>query len=141
SAGARGGEDAGGGLRGGLLPLDDSVEVYPAHGAGSSCGKAMSSKSGSTIGFERLFNPALESRERGAFVDFLMRDLPPKPPSFEKIVSKNKGLVSLMAAKPRPYSAREASDALRRGEIVLDLRDPATYGEAHIPGAINVWIE
>jgi len=70
-----------------------------------------------------------------------MRDLPPKPPSFEKIVGKNKGLVPLMAAKPRPYSAREASDALRRGEIVLDLRDPATYGEAHIPGAINVWIE
>jgi len=56
-------------------------------------------------------------------------------------VSKNKGLVSLMAAKPRPYSAREASEAVRRGEIVLDLRDPATYGEAHIPGAINVWIE
>src|SRR5216117_4375550 len=124
-----------------LLPLDDSVEVYPAHGAGSSCGRAMSSKSGSTIGFERRFNPALQLRERDAFVDFLMRDLPPKPPSFEKIVGKNKGLVSLMAAKPRPYSAREASEAVRRGEIVLDLRDPATYGEAHIPGAINVWIE
>ena len=41
-----------------LLPLDDSVEIYPAHGAGSSCGKAMSAKSGSTIGFERRFNPA-----------------------------------------------------------------------------------
>ena len=139
--GARAAEDAWESLHRVLLPLDDSVEVYPAHGAGSSCGRAMSSKSGSTIGFERRFNPALQLRERAAFVDFLMRDLPPKPPSFEKIVSKNKGLVSLMAAKPRPYSAREASEAVRRGEIVLDLRDPATYGEAHIPGAINVWIE
>src|SRR5881296_106464 len=124
-----------------LLRLDDSVEIYPAHGAGSACGRAMSSKSGSTIGFERRFNPALQFRDRAAFVEFLMRDLPPKPPSFEKIVNKNKGLVSLVAAKPRPYTAREAWEAVQRGEIVLDLRDPGTYGEMHIPGAVNVWIE
>jgi len=124
-----------------LLPLDDSVEVYPAHGAGSACGKAMSAKSGSTIGFERRFNPALQLRERQAFVDFLMKDLPPKPPSFEKIVGKNKGLISLAAAKPRPFTAREAWDAVQRGDIVLDLRDPGTYGEMHIAGAVNVWIE
>ena len=101
----------------------------------------MSAKSGSTIGFERRFNPALQLRDRAAFVDFIMRDLPPKPPSFDKIVSKNKGLTSLVAAKPRPYTAREAWEAVQRGEIVLDLRDPATYGEMHVPGAINVWIE
>jgi rhodanese-related sulfurtransferase len=124
-----------------LLPLDDSIEVYPAHGAGSACGRAMSAKSGSTIGFERRFNPALQLRSRDAFVDFIMRDLPPKPPSFDKIVSKNKGLTSLVAAKPRPYTAREAAEAIGRGDIVLDLRDPATYGEMHVPGALNVWIE
>ena len=139
--GARAAEDAWESLHRVLLPLEDSVEVYPAHGAGSACGRAMSSKSGSTIGFERRFNPALQFRDRAAFVDFIMRDLPPKPPSFEKIVNKNKGLVSLAAAKPRPYTAREASEAVQRGEIVLDLRDPGTYGEMHIPGAINVWIE
>src|SRR5207245_1176189 len=139
--GARAAEDAWDSLQRVLLPLDDSVEIYPAHGGGSACGRAMSAKSGSTIGFERRFNPALQIRDRGAFVDFLMRDLPPKPPSFEKIVSKNRGLVSLVAAKPRPYTAREAWDAVRRGEVVLDLRDPATYGEMHIPGAVNVWIE
>ncbi|HXL45384.1 MAG TPA: MBL fold metallo-hydrolase, partial [Candidatus Binatia bacterium] len=104
--GARAAEDAWESLHRVLLPLDDSVEVYPAHGAGSACGRAMSSKSGSTIGFERRFNPALQLRDRAAFVDFIMRDLPPKPPSFEKIVNKNKGLVSLAAAKPRPYTAR-----------------------------------
>ncbi len=139
--GAQAAEDAWASLQRVLLPLEDSVEVYPAHGAGSACGRAMSSKSGSTIGFERRFNPALQLRDRAAFVDFIMRDLPPKPPSFEKIVNKNKGLVSLAAAKPRPYTAREASEAVQRGEIVLDLRDPGTYGEMHIPGAINVWIE
>src|SRR4030095_12506676 len=87
--GARAAEDAWESLHRVLLPLDDSVEIYPAHGAGSSCGRAMSSKSGSTIGFERRFNPALQFRERAAFVDFLMRDLPPKPASLEKIVSNN----------------------------------------------------
>src|SRR5882762_2790571 len=139
--GAQAAQDAWESLRRVLLPLDDSVEVYPAHGAGSACGKAMSAKSGSTIGFERRFNQALQIRDRGAFVDFLMRDLPPKPPSFEKIVGKNKGLISLVAAKPRPFTAREAWDAVQRGQIVLDLRDPGTYGEMHVAGAVNVWIE
>src|SRR5256885_5000226 len=124
-----------------LLPLDDSLEIYPAHGAGSACGRAMSAKTGSTIGFERRFNAALQLRDRAAFVDFIMRDLPPKPPQFDKIVGKNKGLIPLQAAKPRPYTAREAWEAVQGGECVVDLRDPGTYGESHIPGALNVWID
>ncbi len=139
--GAQAAEDAWESLRRVLLPLDDSVEVYPAHGAGSACGRAMSAKTGSTIGFERRFNPALQFKDRAAFVDHIMRDLPPKPSSFEKIVGKNRGLVPLVSAKPRPYTAREAWEAVRRGEVVVDLRDPGTYGEMHIPGAVNVWIE
>jgi rhodanese-related sulfurtransferase len=125
-----------------ILPLDDSVEVYPAHGGGSLCGRAMSSKPGSTIGFERRFNPSLRARTREEFVDMLMTGLPPKPPSFEIIVGKNQGLIPLQRSKPRPLTAREAADALARGGArVLDLRDPATYGEAHVPGALNVWVE
>jgi rhodanese-related sulfurtransferase len=124
-----------------LLPLDDLVEVYPAHGSGSSCGKAMSAKSGSTIGFERRFNPALQLKDRRAFVDFIMTGIPPKPAAFETIVGKNRGVLPLHAAKPRPYSAREAWEAIRAGAGVLDLRDPATYGEGHVQSAINVWID
>lgn len=125
-----------------ILPLDDSVEVYPAHGGGSLCGRAMSSKSASTIGFERRFNAALRAGSRGEFVDMLMAGLPPKPPSFEVIVGKNQGLIPLQRGKPVPVAAREVADALARGgACVLDLRDPATYGEAHVPGALNVWIE
>ena len=139
--GARAAEDTWESLRRVLLPLDDSVEVYPAHGAGSACGRAMSAKSGSTIGFERRFNPALRLTDKAAFVDFIMRDLPPKPASFDTIVGKNKGLLPLRAAKPRPYSAREAWEAVGRGEIVVDLRDSAAYGEAHVPGALNVWVD
>jgi glyoxylase-like metal-dependent hydrolase (beta-lactamase superfamily II)/rhodanese-related sulfurtransferase len=125
-----------------ILSLDDSVEVYPAHGGGSLCGRAMSSKPGSTIGFERRFNPSLKARSRDEFVEMLMAGLPPKPPSFETIVGKNQGLIPLQRAKPRPVAAREVAEALARGgACVLDVRDPATYGEAHVSGALNVWIE
>jgi glyoxylase-like metal-dependent hydrolase (beta-lactamase superfamily II)/rhodanese-related sulfurtransferase len=139
--GARAAADLHDSLARALLPLADSVEVYPAHGAGSLCGRAMSSKAASTIGFERRFNPALQYRDRGQFVEWLMAGLPPKPPSFETIVAKNRGLVPLVSVKPRPCTAREAWDAVRQGACVLDVRDPAAFGEAHVPGAINVWIE
>jgi len=124
-----------------LLPLDDSVEVYPAHGAGSLCGRAMSSKSGSTIGFERRFNSALQARSKAEFVEAIMAGLPPKPPSFETIVAKNRGLIPVREAKPRPLTAAEAHEEIGRGACVVDVRDPATYGQGHIPGALNVWIE
>jgi glyoxylase-like metal-dependent hydrolase (beta-lactamase superfamily II) len=139
--GDRAAEDLYESLRRVLLPLEDRVEVYPAHGSGSLCGRAMSAKSGSTIGFERRFNPALQARSKEEFVQLLMAGLPPKPPSFEKIVGKNLGLIPLQAAKPRPYTAREAWDAVARGASVVDVRDPAVYGEGHVPGSINVWIE
>jgi hydroxyacylglutathione hydrolase len=128
-------------LHAALLSLADSVEVYPAHGSGSLCGRAMSSKTASTIGFERRFNPALQARSKAEFVDQLMSALPPKPPSFETIVGKNTGLIPLVATKPRPYTARETWDAIQQGAAVIDVRDPGTYGELHVPGAINVWIE
>src|SRR5437762_2066244 len=66
-----------------LMVLPDSVEVYPAHGAGSTCGRAMSSKTASTIGFERRFNLALRVDGVDSFVTHLMMGLPPKPPNFE----------------------------------------------------------
>lgn len=128
-------------LRGTLLRLPDTVEVYPGHGAGSLCGRAMSAKTASTIGFERRFNPALQARSREEFVEWVMAGLPPKPPSFQTIVGKNLGTLPLELAKPRPYGAREAWEAVQRGACVVDLRDPAGYGEAHVPGALNVWIE
>jgi hydroxyacylglutathione hydrolase len=70
-----------------------------------------------------------------------MAGIPPKPAAFDKIVAKNKGLVALAAAKPRPFSAREAREAIAQGAFVLDLREVADFGEGHVPGAINVWID
>jgi hydroxyacylglutathione hydrolase len=139
--GAGAAEDIFESLRRVLRPLDDLVEVYPAHGAGSSCGKAMSAKAGSTIGFERRFNPAFRYDDKRAFVEFIMAGIPPKPAAFDKIVAKNKGVVPLVAAKPRPYSARETREAIAHGAWVLDLREVADFGEGHVPGSLNVWID
>jgi hydroxyacylglutathione hydrolase len=139
--GARAAEDLFESLRGVLLPLGDGVEVYPGHGAGSACGRAMSAKAASTIGFERRFNPALRFDSKAAFVEYLMDGVPPKPAAFETIVAKNRGLIPLVSAKPRPYAAREAWEAMQAGAVMLDLRDPGLYGEGHAAGALNVWID
>jgi hydroxyacylglutathione hydrolase len=101
----------------------------------------MSAKTASTIGFERRFNPAFRYDSKSAFVEFLMEGVPPKPAAFETIVAKNRGLLPLVSAKPRPYAAREAWEAMQAGAVMLDLREPAVYGEGHAAGALNVWID
>ena len=124
-----------------LLRLPDSVEVYPAHGAGSSCGRAMSSKTATTIGFERRFNAALQVPNAEEFVRRLMMGLPPKPPNFDRIIARNRAQALPQNVEPRPLSATQVRELLDKGACVLDVRSPEEYGEAHVPGALNVWIE
>lgn len=79
-------------LHGKLLTLPDHVEVYPAHFGGAACGKGLSGKPGSTIGFERRFNPALQVTSKAEFVRFVLTDLPPQPPAFAENRRRNLGL-------------------------------------------------
>jgi hydroxyacylglutathione hydrolase len=76
-------------LRSRLLVLPDHVEIFPAHFGGAACGKGLSGKPGSTIGFERRFNPALQFRAKDAFVDFVLADLPPQPAAFAENRRRN----------------------------------------------------
>lgn len=76
-------------LFGKLLTLDDTVEIYPSHFAGSICGRAMSGKPSSTIGFERRFNPALQHTDRESFTAFVQKDQTPAPPEFTTIRQAN----------------------------------------------------
>jgi len=124
-----------------LLRLPDSVEVYPAHGAGSSCGRAMSSKTATTIGFERRFNAALQASGVEDFVRKLMTGLPPKPPNFDRIIARNRAQALPPTGPPRPLSGAQTREAADKGAYVLDVRSPEEFGEAHIRRAINVWIE
>ncbi len=121
-----------------LLTLHDSVEMYPAHVSGSLCGKGMSAKGSSTIGFERRFNPALEASDESSFVSSVTADLPPQPPQFGRIVARNRGPFYTQELEALPFSLDEV-DAMRRDHaIVLDTRSSAAFGGGHIPGALNV---
>jgi glyoxylase-like metal-dependent hydrolase (beta-lactamase superfamily II) len=75
-----------------LLKLPDHLEVYPAHFGGAACGKGLSGKPGSTIGFERRFNPALQLTAKADFVRYVVADLPPQPPTFAENRRRNLGL-------------------------------------------------
>ncbi|MBI3964045.1 MAG: MBL fold metallo-hydrolase [Chloroflexi bacterium] len=79
-----------------LLRLPDELEIYPAHFAGSACGRAMSGKPSSTIGFERRFNQALQPRTRAEFVSFMLDGLPPAPERHAELRAANRrgGLVA-----------------------------------------------
>jgi glyoxylase-like metal-dependent hydrolase (beta-lactamase superfamily II) len=73
-----------------LLTLPDDLEIYPAHFAGSACGRSMSGKPSSTLGFERRYNPALTQPSREAFVSFMLTDLPAPPERHREIRAANR---------------------------------------------------
>jgi hydroxyacylglutathione hydrolase len=122
-----------------LLHLDDGVEIYPAHVASSLCGRGMSAKTSSTIGFERKHNPALAPRPSSTFIADLTDDLPPRPPNMRTIVERNRsGSIHLPAPLIPPLDAQSVQREVECGALVLDTRSPAQFGEAHIPGAVFV---
>lgn len=123
-----------------LLTLPDQVLVYPAHGAGSLCGKNMRAERSSTIGTERLTNYALQFRTRQEFVTALTSNLPARPEYFLKDAELNRtgapalsDLVSL-----RPISPLELETMLQRGEIALDVRPADEFAGGHVPGSVNI---
>lgn len=123
-----------------LLKLDDSVEVYPAHGAGSLCGRNMSSERSSTIGQQRLFNCALKPMARDEFIKMATCDLPEAPAYFPKAVHINRSGPRSMHELPDPValSAAQVNKLLQQGHTLLDVRTEAEFGAASIPGSINI---
>jgi hydroxyacylglutathione hydrolase len=127
-----------------LLKLPDDVEVYPAHGAGSMCGKNMSKETWSTIGQQRQFNYALQPMSKEAFVRMMTSDLAPAPDYFAKDAEINRsGAESLSALpKPEPLTAEEVRQVITQTNslryTVLDVRSASEFGVGHIPGSINI---
>jgi glyoxylase-like metal-dependent hydrolase (beta-lactamase superfamily II)/rhodanese-related sulfurtransferase len=123
-----------------LLQLDDAVEVYPAHGAGSMCGRNISKETSSTIGQQRKFNYALAPMSKDEFVRVMTTDLPAAPVYFSRDAEINRTGASALESlpQPRPLSPREVRELLSRGHIVLDVRSAAEFGASHVPGALNV---
>lgn len=123
-----------------LMGLPDSVLVYPAHGAGSMCGRNISADRSSTIGRERDTNYALRPMTREAFVDLMTHDLPARPEYFQRDVAANRaGAPSLDSLPPLEALSPEAVQTRQtEGVTVVDTRAAMEYALGHIPGSIHI---
>ena len=124
-----------------LLKLPDHCEVYPAHGAGSLCGRAMGAKRTSTIGYERKYNAALQIGDRADFIASLTTNMPPAPDHFSRCSAVNGrgpelagNLPVVEALKPAAFREAVAGD----NALVLDTRSYDAFGGHHIPGSYHV---
>lgn len=116
-----------------LLTLPDHVQVYPTHVAGSLCGGRIGERLSTTIGYERLTNPAIS---RPISLD----ELPAVPPYWRRMRPQNLHGVAPLGAPPEPPALEVAEFDRRRpaGAFVLDVRSPEAFGGGHVPGALNV---
>ena len=127
-------------LHGKLLKLADNVLVYPAHGAGSLCGKNMRAERSSTIGTERLTNYALQIKSREEFITQLTSNLPARPDYFLKDAEINRTGAAALSDLPalRTIGPSELKIMLSAGELALDVRPGDEFAAGHVPGSVNI---
>ena len=120
-----------------ILPLPDSTEIYPAHGAGSLCGKSLSKETWSTLGEQRRSNYALQPMSKDEFVKIVATDQPAVPMYFPISAAKNLEGSSALddLAKPQELST---DDILAFDGVVIDVRTNAEYGSGHVPNSMNI---
>jgi glyoxylase-like metal-dependent hydrolase (beta-lactamase superfamily II)/rhodanese-related sulfurtransferase len=123
-----------------ILKLSDDVLVYPAHGAGSLCGRNMRAERVSTIGTERLTNYALQIKSREEFVRQLTSNLPARPEYFQQDAEINRTGASALSDLPAlsPIEPAELKALLAEGGIALDVRPGEQFAAAHVPGSVNI---
>ena len=125
-------------LHGKLLKLPDEVEVYPAHGAGSMCGKNMSKETSSTIGEQRKFNYALKPMSKDEFVHMMTADLPEAPSYFPRDAEINRSGARELSELQPPKALTPQQVLEHESDILLDVRSAADFGDAHVPGSMNI---
>ncbi|MBN2070463.1 MAG: MBL fold metallo-hydrolase [Candidatus Krumholzibacteriota bacterium] len=124
-----------------LMRLPDYCEVYPAHGAGSLCGRAMGAKWRTTIGYERLYNAALQIVDKSDFVRSLTTDMPPAPDHFSRCSDINRQGPAMISELPvlRELDPAQFHKKMQDpGIIVLDARSYDSFGSQHIPGSWHI---
>ncbi|HSE46220.1 MAG TPA: MBL fold metallo-hydrolase [Gemmatimonadales bacterium] len=120
--------------------MPDHLQVWPGHGAGSACGKAMSAVPQSTIGYEKLFNWAFQIPEEAEFVRQVLSGQPDPPRYFGEMKRLNKLGPAILGGMRRPARLPETRlrPLLRDGALVVDLRSAADFAGRHAPGSINI---
>lgn len=119
--------------------LPDHLQVWPAHGAGSACGKGLGAIPSSTVGYEKLFNPALQYDDEEQFVEYILADQPEAPKYFAvmKRVNKEGPQVLGETRLPSVLPADKLSPALDAATVV-DVSPSKRFAEAHVPGSLNI---
>jgi hydroxyacylglutathione hydrolase len=129
-------------LRGKLLPLPDETLVYPAHGAGSLCGKNLSTDTVSTIGVQRSYNYALQPMSRERFVELVTTDQPDTPAYFtyDAVLNSRERptLDETLERELQPLSLAQLRAMIDEGAQLLDTREAAEFDGAHVEGALNI---
>ena len=129
-------------LRTKLLTLPDASLVYPAHGAGSLCGKAISKETVSTIGEQRRLNYALQPMTKAAFVDLVTADQPDAPAyfTFDAVLNSKERptLDEALARESNPLTLELVLALQRTGGQIVDTRDPSEFASAHLTGSLNI---
>ena len=128
-------------LRNKLLTLPDGAAVYPAHGAGSLCGKALSKETVSTIGEQRRSNYALQPMSKAAFIELVTADQPDAPSYFTYdavLNSQERPTLDQTLERVNALTLDHVLALQEAGAQVLDTRDPAEFAAAHLAGSINV---
>lgn len=132
-------------LRNVLMPLPDSVVVYPGHGAGSACGKNMSDETVDTLGHQKATNYALQPQSRETFVASVLEGLTPPPSYFPKNVLMNlQGYASIhevLERGTRPLDVDLFALMQHEGSLIIDTRKPEDFAAGFIPGSINIGID
>lgn len=128
-------------LHGKLMALPDFCDVYPAHGAGSLCGRAMGAKRTTTIGYERRYNSVLQIADREKFIQSLTTHMPAAPDHFSRCSSVNGKGPALVRTLPEivampPAAFKKASE--KKNTIVLDIRSYEAFGGQHVPGSFHI---
>lgn len=126
-----------------ILPLGDGVILCPAHGAGSLCGGAISKREYSTLGLERIQNPALQKTDKEEFIKFKLEEKLEFPLYFKKMEEYNLRGPSLLKGLPVPelLSPKDFRTEMEKGLTVVDTRMPHSFGGAHIKGSYGIWLK
>ena len=120
--------------------LPDYLQIWPGHGAGSACGKALGAIPSTTLGYEKLFNPAFQFAQENEFVAWLLDGQPEPPKYFAQMKKINKLGPPLINTLPMPmnFDRRTLDDVIEDGGQVFDLRNRGQFISNHVPGTINV---
>ena len=125
-----------------ILPLEDEIIVYPAHGAGSSCGKNMSKETFDTLGHQKKFNYALQKMTKEEFVAKVTDGIAPPPQYFFKDAMINKNgydsLEEVMKKSLNPLSIADFENEMKKGTLILDTRHQQIFNKGFIPSSINM---